>query len=219
MRVAARADRGSLAALALLAGLTAAAWLALLRSGGELEMQLGPFLGAWALMMTAMMLPSVAPLAILVARGAGSTLLLGLGYLSVWTAVGVIAFAAGRATDLMTVPPLAAAAVLVSAGVYQLTPLKNACLRRCRSPLSFVMRRWRTGWWTPVRLGVVHGGYCVACCWGLMAVLVGAAAMGVRWAALIAAAVFVEKALPGGEATARATGVALIAAAAIVVLT
>jgi predicted metal-binding membrane protein len=161
-------------------------------------------------MMTAMMLPSAAPLVLLYGpRGRGRLV---LGYLLVWAAIGLPVYALASAVDLMDVPAAAVAAVLAAAGVYQLTPLKDVCLRACRSPLDFVALRWGRG---ALRLGAEHGAYCVGCCWALMAVLVVAAAMSVTAAAVIAAVVFAEKVLPAGEWTARVAGLALLAAAGV----
>jgi predicted metal-binding membrane protein len=120
----------------------------------------------------------------------------------------VYALAAG--VDLMNVPAAAAAALLAAAGTYQFTRLKTVCLRSCRSPLDFIAMRWGHG---PFRLGVEHGAYCVGCCWALMAVLVGAAAMSITAAAFIAVIVFAEKVLPAGEWVARVAGFALLATA------
>jgi predicted metal-binding membrane protein len=185
------------AALAL-AAVAGAAWLALL-AGPEMPMEPVGYLTAWTVMMAAMMLPSAAPLVLLYR---GSRALLSVGYLVVWGAVGLVPYAAMTAG---LEPP--AALVLAAAGGYQLTPLKSACLRRCRSPVDFLMRRWRAG---ALRLGVEHGVYCLGCCAGLMLVLVAAAAMSVAWAAVIALAVAVEKLAPRGEAWARATGIGLL---------
>ena len=209
---AARIDARAVGALA---AATALAWTALATWGGEgMEApRFAPFLVAWTLMMVAMMVPSAAPLVLLYRRPGRGRLV--AGYVLVWAAFGVPVYALARAVDLMELPSLAIAAVLAAAGTYQLTPLKTACLRRCRSPLDFLALRWGRG---PLRLGGEHGAYCVGCCWGLMAVLILAAAMHVAAAALIAAVVFAEKVLPRGEWTARAAGAALFAAAAVVLV-
>jgi predicted metal-binding membrane protein len=106
--------------------------------------------------------------------------------------------------------------VLLVAAAYELTPLKAACLQRCRSPVDFVFVRWRGGRLGALRLGLEHAVYCVGCCWGLMAVLVLAAAMGLAWAAVLAAVVFAQKVLPLPRWSSTATAVALAAAALIV---
>jgi predicted metal-binding membrane protein len=191
---------------------TLVAWVAFVRLGMSAD-GLVVFMAGWVVMMTAMMLPSAAPLVLVYGkRGRGRLV---LGYLLVWAIVGLPVYAVARAFDLMMVPAAAVAAVLVVAGLYQFTPLKNVCLRACRSPLDFIAMRWGRG---PVRLGAEHGGYCIGCCWALMAVVVGAAAMSVTWAAVIAGVVFAEKVLPGGEWTARVAGVALFVAAALVLV-
>ena len=189
-----------------------AAWVALV----QLEMMTSrplEFLGGWIVMMTAMMLPSTVPL-VLVYRQRGRARLV-LGYLIVWAAIGVPAYGLTLGVDLMMVPDAAVAGVLAAAGAYQFTPLKDVCLRACRSPLDFVALRWGRG---PLRLGVDHAVYCVGCCWALMAVVVVAAAMSVAAAVAIAAVVFAEKVLPGGQWVARAAGVTLIAAAVAVLV-
>jgi predicted metal-binding membrane protein len=137
----------------------------------------------------------------------GPRLRLALGYLAVWTAVGVVPFVAMQA-DLTVAAPV----VLGLAGVYELTPLKASCLRRCRNAAAFLMERYRSG---PFRLGVEHGLWCLGCCVGLMAVLVFSAAMGLGWAVAIAAVVFVQKVLTGGEVSARVLGVGLLVAALV----
>lgn len=102
--------------------------------------------------------------------------------------------------------------LLVAAGVFQLTPLKRACLLRCRSPLSFLMSDWRDGWWGTLVMGLTHGAYCVGCCWILMALLFVAGAMNLLWVGAIAVLVLVEKVAPKGEALGRLAGMALIVA-------
>jgi predicted metal-binding membrane protein len=156
-------------------------------------------------MMTAMMLPSIAPLALLY-RGPRTPM--AVGYLVVWGATGLIPYAAME-WGLDPALPI----VLALAGVYELSPLKSACLRRCRNGAAFLMEHYRSG---PFRLGVEHGVWCIGCCVGLMAVLVLAASMELVWAAAIAAAVFVQKVLPLGEVSARLMGVGLLVAAVAV---
>jgi predicted metal-binding membrane protein len=160
-----------------------------------------------------MMLPSATPL-VLVYGPRGRARLV-LGYLLVWACAGIPVYAVASAVDLMMVPAAAVATVLAVAGLYQFTPLKDVCLRACRSPLDFVAQRWGRG---PLRLGIDHGVYCVGCCWALMAVLVGAAAMSLTAAAVIAGVVLAEKVLPGGVWTSRAVGLVLLGAAILVVV-
>ena len=206
--------RLALTAVALAAA-SAVAWALLVSAtDDDAMMSLVGFELAWLVMMTAMMLPSAAPLVLLYARGADARrrVALAVGYVGVWALIGLPVYAAH---DVLPTSAPVIAAVLAIAGVYQFTPLKDACLRTCRAPANFLMERWRR---SALRLGAEHGLYCVGCCWALMAVLVVVGAMGIVWAAAVAAVVFVEKVLPGGEWAARAGGVALLAAAALVVL-
>jgi predicted metal-binding membrane protein len=188
MTLTARRSIPTIPVAALVLG-TLVAWVAFVRLGMD-SSALAVFLVGWTVMMTAMMLPSAAPLVLVYGKRGRARLV--LGYLFVWAAVGLPVYAIARAFDLMMVPSVAIATVLVVAGAYQFTPLKGACLRACRSPLDF--------------------------CWALMTVLVGAAAMSVTAAALIAGLVFAEKVLPGGEWTARVAGIALFAAAVVVLV-
>ena len=188
------------------------------------------FVGAWVVMMAAMMLPSAAPL-VLLYRAAGSdgraanTVPLVAGYLLAWGVFGAFVYAAQQALGAMVqsnstlsdARPYAMAAILAVAGVYQFTPLKQACLRQCRAPLDFLMQHWRgPGAFGALRLGAEHGVYCVGCCWGLMAVLVVAGSMSFIWVVLIALIVFVEKLMPFGERGAQLTGAGLGLLAALV---
>jgi len=197
--------------LAVLAAATVAAWAALASVASGMQIDLLPFLGAWALMMTAMMLPSAAPLVLVHARAGRGTAFLATGDLLLWAAPGAAAYGVTKLVDPMMVSGAVKGGVLVGAGVYQLTPVKSVCLKRCRSPLDFLMQRWRPGRLGTLRLGFAHGLYCVGCCWALMAVLVLAVAMSPAWAAAIAAVVFAEKVLPRGETIARVLAVALVA--------
>jgi predicted metal-binding membrane protein len=202
-------DRTTMAAAAALAASTALAWLGFARSSHAMDA--AGYLSGWTLMMAAMMLPSVAPLVLLYR---GRRVLLIAGYLIVWAAIGLLPFAAMEWTmmwDTARVAPI----VLAVAGLYELAPLKHACLRHCRHPATFLMQRYRSG---ALRLGVEHGLWCLGCCLGLMAVVVLAASMHLLWAAVIAAVIFVQKVLPFGEMWTRLTGVALLAAAIVVAL-
>jgi predicted metal-binding membrane protein len=177
-----------------LAGVAIFGWAFLLRSG-EAGMGAPAFLGAWLVMMAAMMLPSAAPLVLIYRRGASATATSALtaGYLALWAAVGIAAYAVDSSLEGSRVSAL----VLVGAGLYELTPLKARFLRECRDPAGFLMSRWRGGPAGAFRLGLEHGLFCLGCCWALMAVLVVSAAMGLAWAAVIALAVFAEKIFPG----------------------
>ena len=158
------------------------------------------------------------------ARPAGSafvpTWVFVAGYLLVWTAVGALTWVlvqglsdlAGRlgAAERATWAPLALGAVLIVAGLYQLTPLKRVCLDHCRSPFAFVMQHWRDGYGGALRMGVVHGAYCLGCCWALFAVLVAAGVMSLAWMLLLTLVVFAEKVLPVGRRASQVVGVAFL---------
>jgi predicted metal-binding membrane protein len=173
-------------------------------------------------MMAAMMLPSALPMIGLYAatqQSAGGparkilpVALFTLVYLGVWAATGVPMYLASTllaAGDAMTLR-YGIAAVLVVAGIFQISPLKQMCLRHCRSPLGFFLGHWHAGWRGGLAMGWAHAIYCLGCCWALMVVLVAAGAMGLAWVLLIAAAVAAEKLLPGGSWIARGIGVALL---------
>jgi predicted metal-binding membrane protein len=171
----------------------------------------GFYTGVWVLMMAAMMFPSVWPVAgtyerVRAARSVPSagTALVVAGYLAAWTAWGVLAFGFIRLAHAVFGDFLpwdgagrwVAAGVLLSAAVYQLTPLKHACLTRCRGPVMFVMESWRPGLLGGFRMGAVHGAWCVGCCWALMAALFALGVMSIGWMAFVAALIAIEKLLP-----------------------
>src|SRR5436305_3466803 len=205
----------------------------LMRRDGSLGSGLVVF-AMWAVMMAAMMLPSVAPVTLLVANiarqraakggafGAGTALFV-LGYLVVWVGFAGLATLlqwgldeAGLLSDTMALANrLVAAAVLVAAGVYQITPLKEACLRHCRSPLDFLLFHWREGGLAALKSGVGHGAYCLGCCWMLMALLFVGGIMNLAWIAAIALLVLIEKTLPGGSWMGRVVGAVLVAWGAV----
>jgi predicted metal-binding membrane protein len=186
----------------------------------------------WAVMMVGMMLPSAAPLLLLyggVARrsatgasvASSQIYALAAGYLAVWAVFSLGATALQRLlamllyiSSMMEVTnPVVGAALLLIAGVYQLTPIKEACLRTCRSPLGFLMSRWRTGVAGAFRIGVEHGALCVGCCWALMLLLFVGGVMNLAVIAVLTAFVAFEKLSPFGAQGARISGVVLIAAA------
>jgi predicted metal-binding membrane protein len=170
----------------------------------------------WWAMMIGMMLPSAAPMTLTFAtvnrrrRELGTpyvpTAVFVAGYLLAWGAFSVAATAVQWALG-HTASPLAGGVLFVAAGLYQLTPLKHACLRRCRSPLAFVLEHWHEGTAGALRMGAQHGVYCLGCCALLMALLFVGGAMNLAWAAAIAAWVLAEKLLPAGAALARGAGV------------
>lgn len=199
-------DRTAALGLSALALATAVAWVGIIWY--PQGMDLAGFLTSWTLMMAAMMLPSIAPLVLLYR---GSRTLMAAGYLLVWGIVGLIPYWAMEWS--MSVEPGRAGVVLAAAGVYELTPLKTACLRHCQSPATFLLQRFLR---PAFILGVEHAIWCLGCCLGLMAVLVFAAAMDLRWAAALAAVVFAQKVLPWGSRSALAVGALLIVAAVVV---
>jgi predicted metal-binding membrane protein len=199
-------DRTSGLAVVSLAFATAIAWAGLIWF--PQSMDLAGFLTSWTLMMAAMMLPSIAPLVLLYR---GSRVMMSAGYLLVWGLVGLVPFWAMEWT--MSMDPKRAGVVLAAAGVYELTPMKTACLRHCQSPATFLLQRFTHN---PFRLGVEHAIWCLGCCLGLMAVLVFAAAMDLRLAAALTAVVFAQKVLPLGSRSAIAAGVLLLLAALVV---
>jgi predicted metal-binding membrane protein len=191
---------------------------------------LGWFVGIWMTMMAAMMLPSVSPMVLLFARVSRERARKGLaelvpswlfvaGYLVVWTAVGLAAYGIYRAfvsagTGWLSwdrAGPYVAGAALAAAGVYQLTPLKDVCLRHCRSPLHFLLHDWREGRTGAVLMGVEHGAFCLGCCFGLMLALFALGVMSLFWMGVVAAVILVEKVLPGGLQISRLVAVALVA--------
>ena len=183
------------------------------------------FLAMWVWMMVAMMLPAVAPLVlahrkVLSARSEGPlpTVSFAAGYLLVWTLIGLLPLAAFLA--FRNLPPAPAGTpwlrllggfVLVVAGAYQLTPLKDACLRACRSPLGFVLTHdFGRGSVGALRAGLSHGAYCVGCCWALMSLLVIVGLMNLVWMVALAVILYAEKNWRHGVILARAAGVAVI---------
>lgn len=186
----------------------------------------------WVIMMVAMMVPSVAPFVLMFARlrrkkadvgsveVVGSAGILLLGYLVAWTGFSVLATLAQWALHrtalvspmMVSASPVLGGLLLVAAGIFQLTPLKRACLVHCRSPLSFLMAHWRPGRRGAFAMGWKHGIYCVGCCWMLMTLLFVAGVMNLLWVAAITAFVLMEKALPMGRLVGRIAGAALVAA-------
>ena len=183
----------------------------------------------WWVMMPGMMLPSAAPMILTFAtvnrrkrtrgRPFVPTAVFTTGYLTAWGLFGIAATLADwglEQTALMSPmtqrlsPPLGAAVIIV-AGVYQLTPFKYVCLTHCRSPLAFVLHHWRDGQAGALRMGFDHGLYCLGCCWFLMALLFAAGTMSLLWMAAITAFVLAEKLFPAGQRIARVSGLAMIA--------
>jgi predicted metal-binding membrane protein len=189
-------------------------------------MSLGGFFLAWVAMMAAMMFPAIVPAVRLFDRAAvrGQTVATPIfvaGYLAVWSSVGVPVYFAGRALTGPLVrgdhwAAYLAGGILVAAAVYQVSPLKYACLRHCRSPLSFFLRQ-RYNLKKPsgaVRAGVTHGAICLGCCWAEMAVLVAVGTMNIGWMLAVAALIFVEKATPLSRYASTAAAVVMTGLAA-----
>jgi predicted metal-binding membrane protein len=224
---AARARLGLVALLFVLAGF---GWWATLdqmqgMDGGPWA-DLGTFawfLGVWIVMMAAMMLPSVAPTVALYSRMTKSRspiapLLFTAGYLVAWAAIGAVvfgvAFAGGRAWGNVLAWDRAgrwvAGATLIVAAVYELTPLKDVCLGKCRSPLGFLLGAWRGGPVGGLRMGVRHGGWCIGCCWALMASLFALGVMSLVWMAFVAGLIAFEKLVPSRRTATYGTAAVLV---------
>jgi len=192
---------------------------------------LGFYATVWVTMMAAMMFPSVAPTVLMydrlraghLARGKGAaadaTGLFIAGYLLVWTVAGLAAYALVELVR-STAPGFLAwdeagryvtGGVIVAAAVYQVTPLKQACLIKCRSPMMFLAERWRHGRLGALKLGTRHGAWCLGCCWALMAALFAVGLMSLGWMALIAAFIAGEKLLPWPAGARRTVAVLLLA--------
>ena len=181
----------------------------------------------WWIMMIAMMLPSAAPMLLLFARvnrkeKAGGqpyvpTVIFAGGYVSAWGAFSAITAGLqwglerfGLLSMMASTSVWLGGAILIAAGVWQLTPIKNVCLRHCRSPLSFLSGSWRPGRLGAFRMGLEHGAYCLGCCWFLMGLLFFGGIMNLYWIAGLALFVLIEKTIPMGHWIARAAGAGLI---------
>jgi len=223
--------------VALLLALAAAGWWSTAESMHGMDAgpwtQFGPlgwFLGVWIVMMAAMMLPSAIPTVTLYAglakdRTSLAPLFFVAGYLTVWAAAGLAAFAlatvggpvAGGVLDWERGGRWAAGATLLLAAAYQLTPFKDACLVRCRVPIAFLLGSWRPGRSGGLRMGMTHGAWCAGCCWALMAALFALGVMSIAWTALVAALVALEKILPWRRVATWGTG-ALLAVLGVLLL-
>ena len=190
---------------------------------------LGFYVTAWVVMMAAMMFPSVWPVVgiyerIRAARAEAprsATVLVIFGYLLSWTGWGLAAYAVVQLARALFGDFLpwdgagrwVAVGVVSAAALYQLTPIKNACLTRCRGPLMFVMENWRPGRVGALRMGAVHGAWCVGCCWALMAALFALGVMSIGWMAAIAGLIAIEKLLPNRVAANYTVAAVLVAIA------
>ena len=232
------AVRARLALVAILFALAALAWwLTAVRMAG---MDAGPgtdigalgwFLGVWVVMMAAMMFPSLAPTVALYARmtrrrGVDRALLFAGGYLLVWGGAGLGAYGLYRIGRDLFGGDLAwhaggrwfAAGVVALAAAYELTPLKDVCLAKCRSPIGFLLGSWRDGRLGALEMGSRHGGWCLGCCWALMAALFALGVMSLTWMAFVAALIALEKVVPWGRAVRWGTAAVLLALAFMVVV-
>ena len=221
--------------IALLFGLAAAGWL---WTADEMQgMDGGPwtelgtlawFAGVWVVMMAAMMFPSVAPTVALYStmtksRSPVAPLLFTSGYLATWTSIGVLAFAIATVGDRMAGDLLAwerggrwvAGATLLVAAIYELTPLKDVCLGKCRSPLGFLLGSWSGGRSGALQMGVKHGAWCIGCCWALMASLFALGVMSIVWMAVVAGLIAFEKLIPSRRAATYGTAAILLALAVL----
>jgi predicted metal-binding membrane protein len=232
-------DRRQLALIAALLAIAALAWLLTARRMAGMDAGPGTdpgslafYLSTWVVMMSAMMFPSAAPAVAIygslqrrrpAGRGgwlSGSSAFVA-GYLVAWTAFGLVAYACYELLRSARIEalawdrngPYAAGAVIALAAVYQLTPLKGACLARCRNPVGFLLGSWREGRLGALRLGAEHGAFCVGCCWALMAALFAVGVMSVAWMALVAALVAAEKLLPWRRAAGYGVALLLVALA------
>ena len=186
------------------------------------------FLGMWTTMMVAMMFPTAAPMVYTFAaiyrsrkeQGAAyvpSWVFLA-GYLLVWAAMGIPGFAAswglGAAAHMFarlgSYGPLAMGAIISVAGLYQLSPLKYACLSHCRTPLGFILHHWRDGYKGALQMGTAHAWYCVGCCWMLFATMLAVGVMNLAWMGAVTLLIFAEKLLPQGVLVSRVTGALLL---------
>jgi len=232
--------------LGVLLVLAAAAWGVLIwqwrvsGSGAGMGLTMGMsallFLAIWVVMMVAMMFPTAAPMVLTFAsvyagrRAQGHpyvpTWIFVAAYLLVWALFGVVAYGAAigvtemarRNMWLMEHAAQIGGAILILAGLYQLSPLKRACLAKCRTPLAFILTSWRDGAWGAFRMGFEHGSYSLGCCWLLFVILFPLGIMNVAVMALVTVLIFAEKALPIGPRLAQVAAIALIAYGALVLV-
>jgi predicted metal-binding membrane protein len=216
-----RAVRHHLLVVLVLLGLTAVAWwstvdrMAGMDSGPGTDLgTIGWFTGVWVVMMAATMYSRMTR-----SRGLSRPLLFAGGYLLVWGAAGLLAYGLFRLGRTAVGGDLAwndggryfAGGVLVLAAVYELTPLKRVCLGKCRSPFGFLMGAWRDGRYGALKMGSKHAGWCVGCCWALMAGLFALGVMSLTWMALVAALIALEKVLPWRRVATWGTAAVLLA--------
>ena len=233
--------------LGLLLVLATLAWILLVWQGvgGDTDMAMASptmglrapmFLAIWVVMMVAMMFPTAAPMILTFhtvqaskrERGEAfvATWVFVAAYMLVWSLSGIAAYAGALIAEAIAARASLSAAsaarigggVLVAAGLYQLTPLKDACLSKCRTPISFIMTSWRDGVTGAVRMGLVHGAYCLGCCWLLFVILFPLGIMNIAAMAVITLIIFAEKTLVWGRLAAGTTAAALVAYGAVVLV-
>ncbi len=231
----------------LLLAVAAAAWLLLVWQGAGQDMGMAMtsptmgmrapmFLTIWVVMMVAMMLPTAAPMILTFRKVQASkrqrgeafvaTWVFVAGYMLVWTLSGIGAYVGALVAEAgaarASLSPASAAriggGVLVTAGLYQLTPFKDLCLSKCRTPVSFIMTSWRDGVAGTLRMGLLHGSYCLGCCWLLFVILFPLGIMNVAAMAVITLVIFAEKTSHRARPVARATAAALVAYGALVLV-
>jgi predicted metal-binding membrane protein len=225
-------DRARIALVGALVALAATAWLVTddrmdgMEMGGLELGGLGFYVVTWVVMMAAMMFPSIAPVVAVYDRlregrrvPVAGTVLFVCGYLVAWTAVGLLAYGTIELVRSLSIDWLAwdragryvAGGTILAAAAYQLTPLKDVCLRHCRSPMSFVLNHWRDGALGALRMGIGHGSWCVGCCWALMAALFAVGAMSLGWMAFVAGLIALEKLWPWKTSANLAVAAVLLA--------
>ncbi len=191
-------------------------------------------LSMWAVMMVGMMLPSVSPMVLIYAAVArkseeqsmpvASTWAFTLGYVVIWVVFSLLATIAQWGLDqaallspmMVANSPWVGAGILVAAGIYQMLPIKEACLKHCRSPIHFISTHWQPGKIGALKMGLSHGVFCVGCCWVLMLLLFVGGVMNLVWIAAITIFVLLEKVLPLGNTGARWIGMVMITGGAVI---
>jgi len=232
------ATRARIALVALLFALAALAWWLTVDRMDEMDGgpgadlgKLGWFTGVWVVMMAAMMFPSVAPTVALYShmtkrREPLGPLAFASGYLLTWAAAGLAAYGALVLGRELLGDSLAwdnggrwlAGGIVALAAAYELTPLKDTCLGRCRGPLGFLLGNWRDGLGGALSMGMKHGAWCVGCCWALMAALFALGVMSIAWMAFVAAVIALEKLLPWRRVATYATAAILVALALLLLV-
>jgi predicted metal-binding membrane protein len=231
--------------LGLLLALAAAAWAVLVWQHADVTMDmtasvtLGPrvplFLAIWVVMMVAMMLPTATPMILTFHRvqagnrklgdAFGTTWVFVAAYLLVWACAGMLAYAgivaAETAAAQLALSPVTTAqiggAIIMVAGIYQLTPLKDVCLSKCRKPMDFIVTSWRDGATSAFEMGLLYGAYCLGCCWLLFVMLFPLGIMNVGAMAAVTLIIFAEKTLPWPRLVPYAAAVALVLYGALVI--